>query len=484
MRKTVWIMIAAMVGLLYLGVITYHQLKPLPEGTAFVGESYMLAEEEISFLTDVTYGTEIEDEVYEHEIFDEIFSLIEEAEHFLVIDMFMVNEFSNEDRDYPELSSEFTRRIKNQMEEYPELKVVFITDPINTTYYSHDAQHIDPLKEAGAEVVYTDLTRLRDPNPIYSGFWRIGLQWFGQRGFTWLPNAFGETAPDVTVRSYLKLANIKANHRKTIMSENTGIITSANPHDASGFHSNVGVKVHGEIIKDMVKAERAVAAFSGGDLSRFPTEAELEEWIESADTENRPLQAQILTERRIEQAAIKIMNEAEAGDIIWCGMFYLSDRYIIEAMQEAEARGVEIRLILDPNQNAFGQEKIGLPNIPVARELLLRTDGNLTVRWYDTQEEQYHSKILYADRGDVRNVITGAANYTTRNLGNYNLENNISITAPADTAFMQEVDDYFMRMWENEDAHFTVEYEVYSDAITPFKYVLYTLQKSLRFTTY
>lgn len=49
------------------------------------------------------------------------------------------------------------------------------------------AQHIKPLKDAGIEVVYTDLERLRDPNPLYSGIWRMVFQWFGQEGNGWSP---------------------------------------------------------------------------------------------------------------------------------------------------------------------------------------------------------------------------------------------------------------------------------------------------------
>ncbi|SDO48565.1 phospholipase D family protein [Alkalicoccus daliensis] len=483
MKKKLWIAAAAF-GVLYLGVIAYHQLKPLPENVSYLGEARMIAEEEISFLYDLTYLNEENEEVYEHEIFEEVFALIDEAEHFLIIDMFLVNDFSTEDGSFPELSREFTDRIEARLEENPEMKVVFITDPINTTYFSHRSAHIDPLEAAGAEVIYTDLTRLRDSNYFYTAFWRIGLQWFGQSGSGWLPNVFGEDAPDATVRSYLKLANTKANHRKTIVSENAGIITSANAHDASAHHSNIGIRVQGETLRDIVESEKAVAAFSDGDLSRFPTEEELDEWIVSSGEEDRPVQAQMITEGKTKQALRKVIAAAEEGDTIWCGLFYLSDRNIIESLLTAASRGVTVNIILDPNQDAFGQDKIGIPNLPVASELKRRGGENMNVRWYDTQDEQYHSKILYADRGEVGNVIAGAANFTKRNLDDFNLENNISVTAPADTEIMTEVDDYFHRIWNNEDAIFTAAYEEYAPSYPAFKYFLYTLQKVTRFSTY
>ncbi|MFO7176930.1 hypothetical protein QJS77_15990, partial [Enterococcus faecium] len=78
------------------------------------------------------------------------------------------------------------------------------------------------------------------------------------------------SAPDITVRAYLRLLNIKANHRKVMVTENEGFVLSANPHDASGHHSNVGVQLKGPILKEIVEGEQAVATFSEGDARRFP----------------------------------------------------------------------------------------------------------------------------------------------------------------------------------------------------------------------
>src|SRR5699024_2664991 len=169
--------------------------------------------------------------------------MMEDAEDFLIVDMFMINDSSDEARDFPELSAIFYEKVKEQLEMKPDLKVVIITDEINRTYHSHEAKYIDSLANYGAEMVYTDLTKLRDPNLLYSGIWRIFFQWFGQEGYTWLSNPFGESSPHVTLCSYLSLLNIKANHRKVIITENAGLVTSANIHDSSGFHSNVAAQV-------------------------------------------------------------------------------------------------------------------------------------------------------------------------------------------------------------------------------------------------
>jgi len=45
------------------------------------------------------------------------------------------------------------------------LRVLLVTDPINTVYGGVRAGHLDRLEEAGAVVVETGLTRLRASNP-------------------------------------------------------------------------------------------------------------------------------------------------------------------------------------------------------------------------------------------------------------------------------------------------------------------------------
>ncbi len=122
-----------------------------------------------------------------------------------------------------------SQTIQQQMKKKPNLKVVFISDEINTTYNSHIANQLEPLKKLGAEVIFTDLNRLRDPNILYSGVWRSALGWFGQEGYGWLPNPMAKSAPKVTMRSYLKLLNIKANHRKVVITEDAGMISICQP---------------------------------------------------------------------------------------------------------------------------------------------------------------------------------------------------------------------------------------------------------------
>ncbi|MFU8692315.1 phospholipase D family protein [Rossellomorea sp. FS2] len=482
-KKKRWLIGLAIIMLLST-IMFYQRTKPLPDGVSYAGGIHSIPEEDVEFIYDLTYQKDGKEE-YDHSIFDEVNKTVSEAEDFLILDLFLFNGYTKNDRNYPKISEELSKTIQERMKEKPDLKVVFISDDVNTTYGSHKADQLEPLKELGAEVIFTDLDRLRDPNLLYSGVWRAGIQWFGQKGNGWLPNPMAPSAPEVTARSYLKLLNVKANHRKVVISEKEGMVLSANPHDASGFHSNIAFRVKGDILKDMIKAEKAVAAFSGGNMNAFPSDKEVDELITHVEASGgKEVKAQILTERKVQTNVVKALDKAKEGDEVWIGMFYLADRDIIDAIENAADRKVDVRMVLDPNQNAFGQEKIGLPNLPIASELNKLDNEHISIRWYNTNKEQYHTKFIYVKGKESSTVIGGSSNYTSRNLDDYNLEENILFTGAPDSRLMTDVDDYLQRIWNNENGTYTVEYKKYQDKLPIFKYIMYVLQKVFQVTTY
>ncbi|WP_368503598.1 phospholipase D family protein [Alkalihalophilus sp. As8PL] len=459
--------------LLILVIVTLYGIyRPLPEGISYESESYYV--EDVDFLYDLTY-LDLEEDVLqiEQQIFSAIEDAIIEAEEFIIFDMFLYNDFYDPELDFPPLSQHMTDVLIEKKETNPDIEILVLSDEINTTYGSHSSQHFEQLKDAGIDVVVVDVTKLRDSNPLYSGIWRTFIQWFGQSGNGWLPNAFSPEAPDVTLRSYLKLFNVKANHRKVVATERTAIVSSANPHDASAHHSNIAFQVNGPIIDELVYTEHAASEFSNG-----PTLTNAEALpVEEGDVEVR-----VLTEGRIYERTLEMIDETESGDELWLGMFYLSDRNIINSLIEAANRGAQIRLVLDPNENAFGQEKVGLPNRPVAAELL--EEAPIEVRWYDTIGEQYHPKLIARVSEDHTTVIGGSANFTSRNLRDYNLETNVWVEAPNGHSFSQDISSYFETIWVNEEGHYTVPYEEYRDQTTWLTRFLYRLQKLTGLTTY
>ena len=276
------------------------------------------------------------------------------------------------------------------------------------------------------------------------------------------------------------MINFKANHRKILVADNDGemvaVIGSANPHGGSSAHSNIAVLIRGDIWRSVYQAEAAVAKLSGGTLSP----------IESGTRQPAApptVTASILTEHQIKRALVKEITAAELSDEIRLAQFYLSDREIIKALLSAAARGVEIRIILDRNQDAFGYEKNGIPNRPAAGELVKKSNGSIKLRWYETHGEQFHSKLFLSLRNEQLTAIMGSANLTRRNLDNYNLELDVKIITGSTSRTAGHILGYFDRMWNNEDGTYTVGFEKYQED-SLFKTIVYRIQEGLGLATF
>lgn len=465
-----------------IAVMVYQTHKPLPAGVSY--ESPLYTVDQVDFLYDLTYPDGQGGFRQERHIYDRMLQMIGEAKQFIVLDLFLFNDYTHKDQTYPDLSGELTRRLLAQKAKYPKLNIVFVTDEINTNYGSAPNPLLEQLKQAGAQVIITDVNPLHDSTPAYSAVWRTFLQWFGQSGTGWIPNLMASNGPDITARSYMKLLNVKANHRKVLATENSALISSGNVHNASAFHSNIAFEVQGNIIGDIISSEQAVANFSGGGT--------LPEWknrpasTPSQDTAGTgKLQIRYLTEGKIYTYLLDAIRQSDKGDTLWMGMFYLADTRVMKELVSAGERGVQIRLVMDPNENAFGQEKIGLPNRPVTEELLEHSGPQMQIRWYNTTKEQYHTKLLYIAKANGPSLILGgSANFTARNLDDLNLENDLWISAPKGSQLTQDLDQYFNRIWYNEGAEYSLDYSAYQEKSVWFKDILYRLQKLLGFTTY
>ena len=475
-KKIKKIILILLAWLLFVGF--YQTTKKLPENLDFRGEERDIYVENIEFLYDLTYQSHNGEIISEQTIFDEVFSLIEEAKKYILIDAFLFNSYTREpDKIYRHLTPELTERLVKKKEANPDIEIDFITDPINTVYGGAINTEIENLKGIGVNVIVTDLKALPDSNPIYSAFWRTFIQWFGNSGsYGLIPHPFTGGEPKVTLRSYLDMLNFKANHRKVFMAdqeENAAVImTSGNPHDGSSAHSNVALKITGKLWQDVYDAEAAVAKLSGRALQGPPIG--LDENIRHG-AEHAIIV--FLTENQIKRELLARISETTANDEIHMALFYLADRQIIKALVNASKRGVHIKVIFDPNKDAFGFEKIGIPNQPVAAELLKRSSGKIEVRWYDTHGEQFHSKLAIIKHGKKASLLLGSANFTRRNLNNYNLEANISVTAEEDALFIKAAVDYFDRIWDNRDGkHYTVSYEAYKND-SALKKIIYLIQE-------
>src|SRR6185369_2489760 len=189
--------------------------------------------------------------------------------------------------------------------------------------------------------------------------------------------------------------------------------------------SNVAAKITGPTLAPLLESEFQVARFSGWNgVIALDVQPESPPEDSTKLLTGQFVRTQILTEGAIRTAIVERITSAVRGENVDIAMFYIADRYIVDALLAASARGVNVRLILDPNKDAFGHEKSGIPNRPVASELVSASDGGIHVRWYRTHGEQFHTKLVMIYGSGRLWMTLGSANLTRRNLEDYNLEAN------------------------------------------------------------
>jgi phosphatidylserine/phosphatidylglycerophosphate/cardiolipin synthase-like enzyme len=467
-----------------------QMLRPLPPGLDFTGAEHPAGE--IAFLRDLTYVDEDGRRHSDQQIFDAMLEIVRGARRFIVLDVFLYNDYVGAggppDR---YLAAELTAALIAQKREWPALAVIVITDPVNTVYGGAPFAQFAELEAAGIEVVTTRLEALRDSNPVYSLFWNILARPFGNSEGSLMPNPFD--GGRVSVRSWLRMLNFKANHRKTLIADRgaglVALVTSANPHDGSSANTNIGLRFDGPAVLDLLATENAVLEFSGRE--RFDPGTDFAPAAGPGQPEVAPVVAppelaettvQILTENGIKRALIDGIEAAGPGDALRLAMFYLSDRDVIAALESAHARGADVRVLLDPNKDAFGRTKNGVPARPVAHEL---HSSGIPLRWCDTHGEQCHIKLLLVDYASGSSVlIGGSANFTRRNLDNFNLETNVAVRGPRESPPIAGARAMLDIIWENEPGRIvSADYERYADD-SIFKLLLYRFAEGSGLSTF
>ena len=191
------------------------------------------------------------------------------------------------------------------------------------------------------------------------------------------------------------------------------------------------------------------------------------------DDENNKYKLQFVTEAKIGEHLDKDIENTKAGDEILMGMYFLADRGVVDRLIKASNRGVKIRIIFDRSRDAFGMSTNGLPNKPVSKKLKKKTRNKIEIKWYFTNNEQYHTKITLIKKTDGNVIIqTGSANLIRKNIRGYIMDANFRILTNEDSKLTRDIYTYFDRLWENKDGLFTVNFddEPTTKASTDFMY--------------
>ena len=433
---------------MWAGTALWQAMKPMPPGTRIATSWYPVPAAQVGFIADTTAADAYGRPLVTQAIFDQMLAVVNAAREFIVLDYFLFNDepASAADAAMPirALSKELRDALLARRHAYPALRILFITDPINTGVGGVPSNDFAMLRAAGVDLVVTDRGRLRDASFLWAQLWRLTIG----RG-----------------RGHGRLES--ANHRRTLIADDghgglVGVVGSADPRDASSTYSNVAAKFSGPVLAPLLASELAIARFSGwsGALGPPPGPPPKEGAIPDA----RAAKISLATESAIQKSLLEHINAAGNGDAIDIAMFHVADRSVIEALLAANTRGVHVRLILDPDKDSLGEASI--PNGPVASELVTASDGAIHVRWYRTHGEEFHSKLVLIYGARQLWATLGSADLTRRNLADYDLNANVAIETGAGMPLALQMRDYFEVLWSNralQGVEYSADFGVYAD---------------------
>ena len=111
-------------------------------------------------------------------------------------------------------------------------------------------------------------------------------------------------------------------------------------------------------------------------------------------------EVQVYTDRAIRPALVECLNNAQKSLDI--EMYTLTDAEVIAALERAEERGVEVRVILDPNQKGN------------YRHVEHLTGQGAEVKWFPVERPALmHRKLAIVDG---KQILAGSVNWTANGL--------------------------------------------------------------------
>lgn len=461
----------------WLGVAWWQARKPLPAGVRLSSPECPLAPAQVRFIADVTGADAWGRPAVSQGISEALLQVVREAHSFVLLD-------------YPALGAprgatppavaQLTAALVARRRQQPQLRILFITDPAAEDYGAHRAPQLEALRAAGIEVVSTDLAALPDSNPLYSSLWRLALNWWDTPG-----SPFGIAT---------RRLNFKANQRRLIIADDgrgalTAVLGSASPAAAESSWSNVALQVNGGALEALLESELAIARFSGwrGAPLPVPLLAAPAGCPEDAALPARDVaRLQLLSEGAVRGALLERLDATGRGDHIEIAAGRLAERSVIEALLAAARRGARVRLLLDPAEDGGSGGAAGIPNQPVASELVTRSNGAIHVRWYRTHGERFNCALLMITSGPLLWLSAGSAQLTRRGLDDYDLTSAAALSVATSSELAQQAADYFDTLWGNRAAlgiEYSADFTVYADPAQSH-YWLYRLMEASGFAPF
>lgn len=212
------------------------------------------------------------------------------------------------------------------------------------------------------------------------------------------------------------------------------VISSLNWSNRSFKNVDAGVYVEGPVVNDLEKEFWFLFKRSGGKDYEYQPRAEV-----AGNSKASLLIADKNFPKDSYRAAVyRAVSNAQKN--IFISAFVLSDPYLIKLLINAKNRGVDIKIILDPNKS----DTYDNPNYQTAEIL---KQNKISYRWFkpnsyhDTEFNMLHTKLMIVDN----EVIIGSGNFSHKGL---DVNHEVGLITN-DNEILNKAKVFFNEVWKN-----------------------------------
>jgi hypothetical protein len=238
--------------------------------------------------------------------------------------------------------------------------VALMTDPVSTRYGGIHSESLDELRKKGTLVIFSNVGAMPDGNLFYSSLWRPFFSWWGNSSSGgWLSDPIRKSDKKFTLRTWLIFFNMKSDESHVLLADATDgktkkLITLFSSSDISSPRGSTGataLEVDDKIWASIAKKKAVLADISGSGLPSLDGS----DVVDASGT----LRVSLLDMTRMRDRISTLIEGMHQGDQLMISARFVSDRDIIADLKDAANRNVDIRVILDPNEEVMGHPPAG-----------------------------------------------------------------------------------------------------------------------------
>ncbi len=236
----------------------------------------------------------------------------------------------------------------------------------------------------------------------------------------------------VNLKDYVKYQLMHAKY--IVVDGKKAVISSLNWSNRAFKNVDAGVYVEGPVVDDLEKEFWFLFKRSGGKDYEYQPRAEV-----AGNSKASLLIADKNFPKDSYRAAVyRAVSNSQKNILI--SAFVLSDPYLIKLLIDAKNRGVDIKIILDPNKS----DTYDNPNYQTAEIL---KQNKISYRWFkpnsyhDTEFNMLHTKLMIVDN----EVIIGSGNFSHKGL---DVNHEVGLITN-DNEVVNKAKVFFNEVWKN-----------------------------------